>query len=154
LTLNIYTIRQCAMEEVKKEVIPPVVSDIACNDANDRYQKSRRNMSGDKCLRVESRGAINILYTIGGHCNWNRGSSTVIMSAWGRISFRWFASLKTRPMGDETFSSRCSRIVNVRLWTRLDKTDGNDACMHLTRNLCEHRRRRGNSVPDEQTCDK
>lgn len=55
----------------------------ASNDANDRHQKSRRNMSGDKCLRVESRGAVNVLYTIGHYNrgNWNRGSSTVIMSA-------------------------------------------------------------------------
>jgi len=55
--------------------------DAASNDANDRHQKSRRYMSCDKCPRVESRGTVNVLYTIGGRCNrdnWNRGSSTVI----------------------------------------------------------------------------
>lgn len=58
--------------------------DAASNDANDRHRKSKRNMSGDKCPRVESRGAVNMLYTIGGRYNrgnWNHGSSTVIMSA-------------------------------------------------------------------------
>jgi len=39
------------------------------------------------------------------------------------------------PGRSRAFSSRCSRIVNVRPRARLDKTDGNDVCAHLTRNL-------------------